>query len=77
MKDHPGRHILIIGAGASGLAAAYEAAKCGADVTVLEAEKKPGRKLLRTGGGRCNLANEAPPKGRFLHFLPGIGSSAF
>ena len=77
MKDHPGRHILIIGAGASGLAAAYEAAKCGADVTVLEAEKKPGRKLLRTGGGRCNLANEAPPKGKYYGTHPEFAEEVF
>lgn len=51
------RDILIIGAGASGLMAAVTAARLGARVTVLDGEKKPGRKLLMTGNGRCNLTN--------------------
>ena len=49
--------ILIIGGGASGLTAALAAAQSGASVTVLEAGKKAGSKLLRTGNGRCNLSN--------------------
>ena len=52
--------ILIIGGGAAGLMAACAAAKtirkAGA-VTVLEGNAKPGRKLLATGNGRCNLTN--------------------
>ncbi len=70
MKDHRRKRVLVVGAGASGLAAAYEAAKCGADVTVLETEKKPGRKLLRTGGGRCNLGNETSPEGKYYGTHP-------
>ena len=49
--------IVIIGAGASGLMAAVTAARAGAAVTVLEQNEKPGRKLLATGNGRCNLTN--------------------
>ncbi|MDO4619758.1 MAG: NAD(P)/FAD-dependent oxidoreductase [Lachnospiraceae bacterium] len=55
------KRVLVVGAGASGLAAAITAAREGAQVTVLEAEDKPCKKLLRTGGGRCNLANAADP----------------
>ncbi len=51
------KHILIIGAGASGLMAAIQAAKCGANVTVLEHKEQAGKKLLSTGNGRCNLTN--------------------
>ena len=47
----------IIGAGASGLVAAIEAARRGADVTVFEKNSKCGRKLLATGNGRCNITN--------------------
>jgi len=47
----------IIGAGASGLVAAIEAARKGADVTVFEKNSKCGRKLLATGNGRCNITN--------------------
>ena len=49
--------IIVIGAGASGLMAASAAAACGASVLVLEKMKQPGRKLLATGNGRCNLSN--------------------
>ncbi len=51
--------ILIIGGGASGLAAAIEAARTSPDksVTVLEHLPKVGKKILATGNGRCNLGN--------------------
>lgn len=55
--------IVIIGAGASGLMAAYSAAKTAADagkaltVTVLEKMPRPGRKIMITGKGRCNFTN--------------------
>ena len=48
----------IGGAGASGLAAAGETVQAGSTI-VLEAGKKPGRKLLATGNGRCNLGGNA------------------
>ena len=51
------RKIIIIGAGASGLMAAIHAAGQGANVTILEQNDLPGRKLLATGNGRCNLTN--------------------
>lgn len=51
------KSIVIIGAGASGLMAAITAARSGAQVTILEAMEKPGKKLLMTGNGRCNLTN--------------------
>ncbi|MDY3919405.1 MAG: aminoacetone oxidase family FAD-binding enzyme [Candidatus Limivivens sp.] len=49
--------VVVIGAGASGLMAAIFAAASGARVTVLESMEKPGKKLLTTGNGRCNLTN--------------------
>ncbi len=49
--------IAVIGAGASGLTAAIAAARCGAQTTILEAQSSPGKKLLVTGNGRCNLTN--------------------
>ncbi|MCD7883271.1 MAG: NAD(P)/FAD-dependent oxidoreductase [Lachnospiraceae bacterium] len=52
--------VIVIGAGASGLIAAISAARAGAEVTVLEAQKKAGRKLLVTGNGRCNLSSTDP-----------------
>lgn len=49
--------VLIIGAGASGLMCAIEAAKRGRSVIVLEKSNKPGKKILMSGGGRCNFTN--------------------
>ena len=50
--------LLIIGGGASGLAAAVTAAQCGADgVALLERLPRPGKKILATGNGRCNLSH--------------------
>ena len=53
-------HILILGGGAAGLAAALAAAQTDPTtrVTVLERSPRPGKKLLATGNGRCNLDNE-------------------
>ena len=53
-------HILILGGGAAGLAAALAAAQTDptARITVLERSPRPGKKLLATGNGRCNLDNE-------------------
>ena len=51
--------ILIIGAGASGMAAALQAARDCPDarIILLERYDRPGKKLLTTGNGRCNLSN--------------------
>lgn len=49
------KRVIIVGAGASGLMAAITAARQGAAVAVLEQMEKPGKKLLVTGNGRCNL----------------------
>ena len=51
--------ILIIGAGASGLACAVSAVESGAKrICLLERLSRPGKKLLVTGNGRCNLSHE-------------------
>lgn len=49
--------ILVIGAGASGLMAAFASSAAGAHVTVSEKNDKAGKKLYITGKGRCNLTN--------------------
>ena len=55
--------IVVIGAGAAGLMAARAAAKARkargvqGGVLILEGNPKPGKKLLATGNGRCNLTN--------------------
>ncbi len=49
--------VIVIGGGASGMMAAIVAAEQGASVLLLEKNKKLGRKLSITGGGRCNILN--------------------
>ena len=50
--------VVIIGAGASGMMAALSALEAGdKKVILLERQQRPGRKLLATGNGRCNLTN--------------------
>lgn len=82
--------ILIIGGGPAGLMAAAAAAGGGRRVLLCERLAAPGRKLLVTGGGRCNLTTSATPDavraafgryGRFLEpalrILPPEGICAF
>lgn len=57
--------MLIVGAGAAGLAAAITAARRGIRVTLLEQNKEAGKKILVSGNGRCNIANRHPEPRRF------------
>ena len=69
--------VLVIGGGAAGLLAAGTAAQRGHEVTILERNERPARKVMITGKGRCNLTNHCtlinelvahvPTNGRFLH----------
>ena len=49
--------VVVIGGGPTGMMAAGRAAECGRSVLLLEKNKTLGKKLLLTGGGRCNLTN--------------------
>lgn len=49
--------VIVIGAGAAGLMCAIEAGKRGRKVLVLDHANKPGKKILMSGGGRCNFTN--------------------
>lgn len=51
------RKIIIIGGGAAGLISSATAAKRGEDVTVIEKNSRPARKVMITGKGRCNVTN--------------------
>lgn len=57
--------VAVIGGGASGLVAACAAAEAGASVVVFERDLECGRKILATGNGRCNFANEHLVSERF------------
>ncbi len=52
--------LCVVGAGAAGLTAAWAAAEAGARVLLLERGKRPGLKVLISGGGRCNLTTALP-----------------
>ncbi len=69
--------VVIIGAGASGLLCAIEAARRGRRVLLLEKGRKPGRKILIAGGGRCNFTNLlTDPRKSFLSRNPHFCISA-
>ena len=55
--------VLVIGGGAAGLMAAYSAASLGAEVTLLERNPRPARKVMITGKGRCNVTNNTDLNG--------------
>ncbi len=55
------KEVVVIGGGASGLMAAYAAAKNGNKVTLVEKNEKVGKKIYITGKGRCNLTNDCSP----------------
>lgn len=65
-------NVIVIGAGAAGLMAAGQAAAGGAKVTILEKNDRPGRKILITGKGRCNLTNATDTEG-LIKNIPGNG----
>ena len=59
MNANASYDVLVIGGGASGLAAAITAARAGKSVCIIERDVACGLKLLATGNGRCNLSNES------------------
>lgn len=68
--------VIVVGGGTSGMMAAIAAAEAGAKVLMIEKNKRFGKKLLMTGGGRCNVTNNRdvddlirhiPGNGKFLH----------
>ena len=64
--------LVVIGGGPAGMMCAYQAAKRGLAVTLLEPNEKLGRKLRITGKGRCNLTNNCDVK-TFMANIPGDG----
>ena len=68
--------LIVIGAGAAGLMCAMTAAGRGRSVLVLERSNKPGKKILMSGGGRCNFTNLHVTPERFLSANPHFCKSA-
>jgi predicted Rossmann fold flavoprotein len=61
MNENIKKQVCIVGAGPSGLMASIFAAREGASVIVFETNTGPGRKLLLTGGKRCNITHKIQP----------------
>jgi predicted Rossmann fold flavoprotein len=68
--------VVIIGGGAAGLMCAIESGKRGRKTVVLEGSNKIGKKILMSGGGRCNFTNLHTEPGRFISSNPHFCKSA-
>ncbi len=68
--------VLVIGAGAAGLMCAAEAGKRGRRVAVIEHADRPGKKILISGGGRCNFTNIHCGPEHFISANPHFAKSA-
>src|SRR4051794_7442179 len=68
--------IVILGGGAAGLMCAIEAGKRGRRVLVLEHANRVGKKILMSGGGRCNFTNLHCTPANFLSANPHFCKSA-
>ncbi len=68
--------VIILGAGASGLLCGFTAAQRGRSVLVLERANKVGKKILMSGGGRCNFTNHVVEADNFLSDNPHFCKSA-
>ena len=68
--------VVIIGGGAAGLMCAIEAGKRGRQVLVLEGSNKVGKKILMSGGGRCNFTNMHATHENFISDNPHFCKSA-
>ncbi len=74
----PAHHFdaIVLGAGAAGLMCAIEAGKRGRRVAVLEHADRPGKKILISGGGRCNFTNIYCEPENFISANPHFAKSA-
>lgn len=68
--------IIVIGAGAAGLMCAMTAAARGRRVLLIDHANKPGKKILMSGGGRCNFTNLYTEPANFLSQNPHFCKSA-
>src|SRR5271169_5478987 len=68
--------VVVLGAGAAGLMCAIEAGKRGRRVAVLERAERAGKKILISGGGRCNFTNTYCQPDHFLSANPHFAKSA-
>lgn len=70
------RDVVIIGAGAAGLMCAIQAGKRHRNVLVIEHANRPGKKILMSGGGRCNFTNYLINSDNYISHNPHFCKSA-
>ena len=68
--------VIVVGAGAAGLMCAITAGNRGRSVVVLDRSNKPGKKILMSGGGRCNFTNTNTTHEHFISHNPHFCKSA-
>ncbi len=68
--------VIVLGAGAAGLMCAAQAGQRGRKVLLLDHADRPGKKILISGGGRCNFTNIHTAPERFLSANPHFAKSA-
>ncbi|WP_131780929.1 NAD(P)/FAD-dependent oxidoreductase [Legionella gresilensis] len=68
--------VIIVGAGAAGMMCAIEAGARGRQVLILDKSNKPGKKILMSGGGRCNFTNLYASPDQFISHNPHFCKSA-
>lgn len=68
--------VIILGAGGAGLFCAGIAARCGRRVVVVDHAPEPGRKIVISGGGRCNFTNVGASWDRYVSANPQFARSA-
>ena len=68
--------VIVLGAGAAGLMCAAQAGRRGRRVLLVEGADRPGKKILISGGGRCNFTNVHTGPDRFLSANPHFAKSA-
>ncbi|MEM7567869.1 MAG: NAD(P)/FAD-dependent oxidoreductase [Pseudomonadota bacterium] len=68
--------VIVLGAGGAGLFCAFTAGQMGKRVLVLDHADRPGKKILISGGGRCNFTNTGTEAARFVSRNPHFAKSA-
>lgn len=68
--------VIVIGAGAAGMMCAIEAGKRGRHVVIIDHANKPGKKILMSGGGRCNFTNYEISPAKYISHNPHFCKSA-
>ncbi|MBA3880856.1 MAG: aminoacetone oxidase family FAD-binding enzyme [Sphingobium sp.] len=76
MATRPPYDVIVLGAGAAGMMAARVARQRGRRVLLIDHNAEPGRKILISGGGRCNFTNLGAAPDRFISANPHFAKSA-